>query len=113
MPMAQFQMHKRRCALVVILALVAPASLSAQARSHAYVEAGAGATDLNGGGVWLVPDTRISVGAEVGVGWVLLGVLSASYHPLARQTTANHDLFATVGYMALSSSEFSSHGVSV
>lgn len=104
--------HIRRCALIVLLGLSLPTSVRAQAKSHAYVEVGAGATDLNGGGEWLVADGPIGVGAEVGAGWVFLGSVNVSYHLLARQA-ATHDLFATVGYMGMSSSEFSSHGVSV
>ena len=104
--------HISRCAVVVLLGLILPPPARAQSTSHAYVEAGAGATDVNGGGVWRVGDTPIGVGAEVGAGWVFLGAVNVSYHLLARQT-ARHDVFATVGYMGLSSSEFSSHGVSV
>jgi len=104
--------HTRRYALVILLVLALPVSLLAQARSHAYAEVGAGATDVNGGGEWLVADSPVGVGGQVGLGWALLGALNVSYHLFARPA-ANYDVFATVGYMGLSSSEFSSHGVSL
>ena len=103
--------HIGRCTLVALLGVFLPELLHAQARSHAYVEVGAGATELNGGVEWLVANSRVGVGAQMGAGWVFLGGVNASYHLLS--PTAAHDLFANIGYMALSSSEFSSHGVSV
>jgi hypothetical protein len=48
----------------------------------------------------------------VGVGWVFLAALNASYHLLARRAAA-HDVFATVGYAGIGSSEFLSNGVTV
>jgi hypothetical protein len=102
----------RHCAFVLLLALLFPSSLRAQAKSHGYVAAGAGATDLNGGVDWVIADRTLSIGAEVGVGWVFLAALNASYHPLARRASP-HDVFATIGYAGLGSSEFSSHGVNV
>jgi hypothetical protein len=104
--------YARQCAFTVLLSLLVPSDLNAQAKSHAYVSAGAGATDLNGGVDWVIADGPLSVGADVGVGWVFLAALNASYHPLARRTSA-HDIFATVGYAGMSSSEFSSQGVTV
>ena len=75
------------------------------------VAAGAGATDVNGGVVCIPANSPIGIGGEVGAGWVFLGAISVSYHPLVRRTE-NYDVFATAGYMGMSSSEFSSHGVS-
>jgi hypothetical protein len=102
----------RHCAFVLLLGLLFPSSLVAQAKSHGYVSAGVGATDLSGGIDWVITDGTLSVAAEVGVGWVFLAALNASYHPLARRASP-HDVFATIGYAGLGSSEFSSHGVNV
>jgi hypothetical protein len=102
----------KQCAFVLLLALVFPSSLMAQAKSHSYVSAGAGATDLSGGIDWVIGDGPLSIGAEVGVGWVFLAALNASYHPLSRRASP-HDVFATIGYARLGSGEFSSHGVNV
>ena len=79
--------HIRRCALIVLLGLSLPTSVRAQAKSHAYVEVGAGATDVNGGGEWLVADSPIGVGAEVGAGWVFLASVNISFSRVRRQRT--------------------------
>jgi hypothetical protein len=104
--------HSRQGAsITLLLGLLVQSSLSAQAKSHGYVSVGAGATDVNGGGEWVPANSPIGIGAEVGVGWAFLGAVNASYH-LARPA-GKQDVFATVGYMGLGSSEFSSHGISV
>lgn len=102
----------RHCAFVLLLGLVFPSALTAQVKSHGYVSAGAGATDLNGGIDWVIGDTPLSIGADVGVGWVFLAALNASYHLLARRASTR-DVFATAGYARLGSSEFSSQGVTL
>jgi hypothetical protein len=102
----------QRALITLLLGILLQSSLSAQAKSYGYVSAGAGATDLNGGIEWVPANGPVGLGAELGVGWVFLGAVNASYHFLARQT-ARHDVFATAGYMGMSSSEFSSHGLSV
>lgn len=100
-------------ALVLVwLILLLPSSLSAQAKSHGYVSLGAGATDVNGGLDCVLPGGTIGVGGELGTGWVFLAAITGSYHVLARRPR-NHDVFATVGYARLGSSEFSSQGVTV
>ena len=97
---------------LLFLSLFVPSVLNAQPKSHGYVSAAAGATDLSGGVEWLPADRAFGIGGEIGMGWVFLGAVSAAYHPLVRRTQ-KHDVFATVGYMGMSSSEFSSQGVSV
>jgi hypothetical protein len=105
-------MKLRSASITLLLGLLLQTSLSAQTKSHGYVSAGAGATDLNGGIDWVIADGPLSVGGEVGVGWVFLGAINASYHLLNRRAST-HDVFATVGYAGIESSEFSSHGVTV
>jgi hypothetical protein len=99
-----------RALVRVLLIVLLPGSLSAQGKSHGYVSLGAGATDLNGGLDWVIVGGPIGIGGEVGVGWVALAAISASYHILERQPS-RLDVFATVGYARLGSSEFSSQGV--
>ena len=101
-----------RALLLVWLILLFPGSLSAQGKSHGYVSLGAGATDVNGGLDWVLPGGPIGIGGELGTGWVFLAAITGSYHVLARRPR-NHDVFATVGYARLGSSEFSSQGVTV
>jgi hypothetical protein len=103
--------ESRHYVSILFLSLLLPSGLNAQSKSHGYVAVGAGATDLNGGVEWIPADTRLGIGGEIGVGWVYLGGVTVSYHPLAR--TARHDVFANVGYMGMSSSEVSVHGMSV
>ena len=98
--------------IFLLLGLLLPTSLSAQAKTHGYVSAGAGATDLSGGIDFVVADGPLSIGGEVGVGWVFLGALKASYHLLNRRASTA-DVFATVGYAGMGSSELSSNGITV
>lgn len=102
----------QRTLITLLLGVLLQSFLSAQVKSHGYVSAGAGATDVNGGIDGIVADGPFSIGGEVGVGWVFLAALNASYHLLARRASA-HDVFARVGYARLGSSEFSSHGLNV
>jgi len=110
--MRQTSGREWRASVLVLLILLLPSSLSAQVKSHGYVSLGAGATDLNGGLDLVIADGPIGIGAEVGAGWVFLAAITGSYHFLARRPS-KHDLFATVGYAGLGSSEFSSQGVTV
>jgi hypothetical protein len=103
---------RRVASVLAFLILVCPGALSAQGTSHGYVSVGAGATNLNGGLDWVIMDGPIGVGAEVGAGWAFLAAITGSYHVLARRSET-HDLFATVGYARLGSSEFSAQGVTV
>ena len=96
----------------ILLVLLFPGSLSAQGKSQGFVSLGAGATDLNGGLDWVIAGGPIGIGAEVGAGWVFFAALTGSYHFLARRPS-KHDVFATVGYAGMGSSEFSSQGVTV
>jgi hypothetical protein len=100
------------CLSTAAVCLLLQSSLSAHAKSHGYVAVGASATEVNGGGEWVAADGLMGIGGEVGVGWVFLAAINASYHLVVRQT-AKHDVFATVGYAGMSSSEFSAQGVTV
>jgi hypothetical protein len=105
---------KKDARLVVLLLTIGlaflPAASSAQGTSHGYVSLGAGATDLNGGFDWVIADGPIGLGAEAGAGWVFLGEISGSCHLVAGR---QYDVFAKAGYAGLSSSEFSSQGVTL
>lgn len=98
--------------IFLLLGGLLPTPVNAQAKTHGYVSAGAGATDVNGGVHWVVGDGPLSIGGEVGVGWVFLGGLKASYHLLHRRA-GTPDVFATVGYAGIGSSELSSTGMTV
>jgi hypothetical protein len=102
----------RRASVLLLLILPIASSVNAQEKSHAYVSLGAGATHLNGGLEWVIAGGPIGIGGEVGAGWVFLAAITGSYHFLAPRP-GKHDLFATVGYARLGSSEFSSQGVTV
>jgi len=97
---------------VVLLILFVPSALCAQGKSHGFVSVGAGATNLNGGLDWILADGPIGIGGEVGAGWVFLAAITGSYHFLDGRPST-HDVFATVGYAGLGSSEFSSQGVTL
>lgn len=101
-----------RASVLGLLIVFFSSSLSAQGKSHGYVSLGAGATDLDGGLDWVVAGGPIGIGGEVGTGWANLAAITGSFHFLARRPR-KHDIFATVGYAGLGSSEFSSHGVTV
>ena len=101
-----------RVSVPILLVLLFPGFLSAQGKSHGFVSLGAGATDLNGGLDWVIAGGPIGIGAEVGAGWVFFAALTGSYHFPARRPS-KHDVFATVGYAGMGSSEFSSHGGTV
>jgi hypothetical protein len=101
-----------RVLVPILLILFSRSSLSAQAKSHGFVSVGAGATDLSGGLDWVIASGPIGIGAEVGAGWALFAALTGSYHFLARHPS-KHDVFATVGYAGMGSSEFSSQGATV
>ncbi len=98
--------------MLVLLTLLLPGSLSAQGRSHGFVSLGAGATNLSGGLDWIIADGPIGIGGEVGAGWVFQAAVTGSYHFMAGRPS-KHDVFATVGYAGLGSSEFSSQGVTI
>lgn len=101
-----------RASVLVWLILLIPSPLSAQGKSQGYVSLGAGATDLNGGLDWVIKGGPIGIGGEVGAGWVFLAAITGSYHFVASRPR-KHDVFATVGYAGLGSSEFSSQGPTV
>jgi hypothetical protein len=103
---------RRHVSLLSLLLLLSPASPSAQGKSHGYVSVGAGATDVNGGLDWIIADGPIGIGGDAGAGSVFLGAVNGSYHFFARQPN-KHDVFATVGFAGVGSSEFSSQGMTV
>jgi hypothetical protein len=80
--------------------------VSAQS-SQAYLSLGAGATDLSGGADWLVLDTPVSVGAELGAGNLFVASLGASYQPFARQLERKVHPFLRVSLAAVASSPYS------
>ena len=100
----------RRPALTALCVLMLVSdSVRAEGKSHSFVSIGAGATDLNGGLDWLPAGGPLGIGGELGVGWVFLASLSASYHPLNR-SPAPFDPFLRVSFMEFSSSEFTARG---
>jgi len=96
--------------LLMLLVLFFPGSASAQGITHGFVSVGAGATDLDAGLDWVAAGGPIGIGGEVGAGWVFLAAITGSYHFLAARP-GRHDVFATVGYAGLESSELSAQGV--
>jgi len=75
--------------------------------SQAYVSLGAGATDLSGGVDWLVVDTPVAVGGELGVGSLLMASLAVSYQPFARQVGREVHPFLRASLTGVSSSPYS------
>ena len=109
-------MHTRpfcRCGLLLMLLVVTAHSVNAQGRSHAYVSLGVGATQLDGGVDWLILNGPIGIGAEFGVGNLILLSLAGSYHPLAHQPARKFVPFATVGVTMLGDLDHDALGVSV
>ena len=86
------------------LAVACP--VSAQS-NQAYLSLGAGATDLSGGADWQVFGTPVSIGAELGVGNLLVASLAASYRPFAPQLPRKVHPFLQVSLTAVSSSPYS------
>ena len=99
--------------LLLILLVSIPDSASAQGRSHGYVSLGVGATQLDGGIDWLVRNGPIGIGAEVGVGNLLVLSFNGSYHPLAHRPARKIDPFATLGFTTLGDLNYDARGVSV
>lgn len=106
-------LHVWRCGLLVTLLAVTPHSASAQGRSHVYASLGAGATQLDGGVDWLIKKEPIGIGAEFGLGNLMLLSLTGSYHPLAHRAESKLDPFAMVGFTTLGDLNYDAHGVSV
>lgn len=100
-------------AILLLLIVLLPCSSYAQGRSHGYLSVGAGATNLDWGVDWLIARTPIGIGAEMGLGNLIVFSAGGSYHPPAHQTTSKLDPFVTLGFMRVGSSEFSSRGMHV
>jgi hypothetical protein len=100
-------------ALVIVGAILAPVAARAEARSQGFVMAGAGATQLNAGGDWLIGGSAIGLGGELGVGNLLLGSVSGSFHPLAGRAASGVDPFAIIGFTGVSDLNNGASGVSV
>jgi hypothetical protein len=98
--------------LVLLAVVLAGGTSAAQVKTHGYVSAGAGATDVNGGMDWAIAGGPVGIGFDAGIGWVALGAFTSSYHLLARHSQ-RHDLFPTVGWAVLASDELTSQGVSI
>ena len=71
----------RRVLLLMLLVSI-PHPANAQGRSHGYVSLGFGATQLDGGVDWLIMSGPIGIGAEFGVGNLIVLSFSGSYIPL-------------------------------
>lgn len=99
-------------ALVVVAGLAFAACLtvarpaSAQG-SYAYLSLGAGAAGLSGGVDLLVAGTPVAIGAELGVGTLLMASLAASYQPFAGQLRRKVHPFLRVSLAGVSSSPYS------
>jgi hypothetical protein len=102
-----------RCVLLLMFLAVIPHSANAQGRSHGYVSLGAGATQLDGGVDWLVMNGPIGIGADFGVGNLMVLSLNGSYHPLAHRPTRKLDPSATVGFTMLGDLNDDARGVTV
>jgi hypothetical protein len=102
-----------RCSLLFTLLAVTPHSANAQGRSHVYTSLGAGATQLDGGVDWLIMNGPIGIGAEFGLGNLIVLSLTGSYHPLAHRAASKLDPFATVGFTTLGDLNYDARGVSV
>jgi hypothetical protein len=96
-----------------MLLAVTPHSADAQGRSHVYVSLGVGATQLDGGVDWLIMNGPIGIGAEFGLGNLLVLSLGGSYHPLAHRAARTFDPFATVDFTMLNDLNYGAGGVSV
>jgi hypothetical protein len=102
-----------RSGLLLMLLAVTPHSANAQGRSHVYVSLGAGATQLDCGIDWLIMNGPIGIGAEVGLGNLIVLSLTGSYHPVAHGPTRKLDPFATVGFTTLGDLNYDARGLSV
>ena len=101
-----------RVLLLMFLAVI-PHPANAQGRSHGYVSLGVGATQLDGGVDWLIMNGPIGIGAEFGVGNLIVLSFNGSYHPLAHRPTRKLDPFATVGFTTLGDLNYDARGVTV
>ena len=71
-------LHICRCCLLPMLLAVTAHSANAQGRSHVYVSLGVGATQLDGGVDWLIMNGPIGIGAEFGLGNLMVLSLGGS-----------------------------------
>jgi len=106
-------LHSCPCVLFLMFLALIPHSAKAQGRSHGYVSLGVGATQLDGGVDWLIMNGPIGIGAEFGVGNLLMLSFNGSYHPLAHRPTRKLDPFATVGFTTLDDLNYGARGVIV
>lgn len=96
-----------------MLLAVTAHSANAQGRSHVYVSLGVGATQLDGGVDWLIMNGPIGIGAEFGLGNLMVLSLGGSYHPLARRPARKLDPFATVDFTMLGDLNYGALGASI
>jgi hypothetical protein len=106
-------LHICRCGLLPMLLAVTPHTVNAQGRSHVYVSLGVGATQLDGGVDWLIMNGPIGIGAEFGLGNLMVLSLGGSYHPLAHRSARKLDPFATVDFTMLNDLNYGALGVSL
>jgi hypothetical protein len=94
-------------AVVVFIGGLAGAHpVGAQGR-QAYLSFGAGATELSGGAEWFVGTTPVAIGAEMGVGNLLVTSLTTSYEPSVRQRQREVHPFLRASLTAVASSPYS------
>ena len=81
--------------------------------SHAYASLGAGATNISGGVAWMLPNTPVALGGELGLGNLFWSSLTASYHPFARRIERKVHPFVRVSVTSVGSSPYNATGVSL
>jgi hypothetical protein len=92
-----------------LLVLLFPGVLSAR-KSQNFVSLGAGATELNGGLDWVIAGGPIIAPTSAKGG---CSTRRSRGHAIFSPRPSKHDVFATVGYAGMESSEFSSQGATV
>ena len=80
-------------------------------RSQAYLAVGAGAADRVVGGEWVIPNTRVGVGGELGAGLTLTRSLTGSLH-LGTNPPSKVDPFVTVSLTSMGASGYDGQGLS-
>ena len=97
-------------AVIAAVCLFLPSAASAQ-RTNAYVAVGAGAAEVAVGGEWLVSDSRVGVGGEVGTGLTLTGSLTGYLH-VGPSSQGTIDPFLLVSFTGMGASGYDAQGLS-
>jgi hypothetical protein len=90
--------------------LAQPAAAQA---SHAYASLGGGATDLSGGVAWSLPNTRLAVGGEFGLGQLFWMSLTTSFDLFSRTIQPRIQPFASASVTVIGSSPYEATGISL